>query len=210
MKILFFGDSITDMGRSRTTSDPPVFAYGYGYPFIVASKLSEIDPNKYTVINRGVGGNRIVDLYARVKADVWNEKPDLIGILIGINDIWHELAVKNGVDIDRFERIYSMLIEETLEKLKDVKIVLFEPFVLKGFATEENFNTFSEIRKYAKVVKKLSEKFRTYFLPLQDKFDKCAAKYGAETYLYDGIHPSVAGATLIADSFIELFQETVK
>ena len=210
MKLLFFGDSITDMGRSRNISDPPVFAYGYGYPFIVASKLSEIDPIKYTVVNRGVGGNRIVDLYARVKADVWNESPDVLGILIGINDIWHELAVKNGVDVDRFEKVYSMLIEETLEKLKGVKIVLFEPFVLKGSATEKDLEYFLTIKEYAKRVEKIAKKYGLFFLPLQKRFDERANKYGAETYLYDGIHPSVAGATLIANSFVEFFKNNIE
>ena len=195
------------MGRSRNPADPPIFNYGFGYPFIVASKLTEIDPNKYSVINRGIGGNRIVDLYARIKADVWNEKPDVLGILIGINDLWHELIQKNGVEINRFKKIYSMLIEETLENLKGVKIVLFEPFVLKGAATENDFEYFRTVREYAAVVRSLAEKYGTFFLPLQDKFELYSAKYGVYPYLYDGIHPSVAGATLIADSFMKLFNE---
>lgn len=209
MKILFFGDSITDMGRSRDRALPPVFAYGHGYPFIVASKLSEIDPKKFVVINRGTGGSKIVDLYARVKADVWNEKPDLIGVQIGINDIWHELVVQSGVELERFEKVYSMLIEETLEKLKGVKIVLFEPFVLKGSETEKDFEFFSQIYDYAKTVRKLAEKYGLFFLPLQKKFDEYAEKFGSETYLYDGVHPSVAGATLIANSFVEFFKDNI-
>ena len=198
------------MGRSRDLSDPPIFNYGFGYPFIVASKLAEIDPNKYSVVNRGIGGNRIVDLYARVKADVWNEKPDVLGILIGINDIWHELIQKNGVEINRFKKIYSMLIEETLENLNGVKIVLFEPFVLKGAATENDFESFCVVREYAAVIKDLAKKYGTYFLPLQDDFDYYSGIFGVEPYLYDGVHPSIAGATLIADKFIDLFNKCLR
>ena len=88
MKILFFGDSITDMARSRDM-DGQAFGYGVGYVNGVASALKYENPEKYEIINRGISGNRVVDLYARIKADVWNHKPDLISILIGVNDVWH-------------------------------------------------------------------------------------------------------------------------
>ena len=85
MKILFFGDSITDMARSRE-KDGNAFGYGMGYVNSVSSTLKYEDPTKYEIINRGISGNRVVDLYARIKADVWNHNPDLISILIGVND----------------------------------------------------------------------------------------------------------------------------
>ena len=81
----------------------------------------------------------MVDLYARIKKDVWNLKPDVLSILIGVNDVWHEIGSRNGVEIDRFERVYRTLIKETLERLPDCKIMLLEPFVLKGAATEEQY-----------------------------------------------------------------------
>ena len=142
MKILFYGDSITDMGRDRNCEVGAVSSYGVGYPIFVAEKLFEIDPLKWTIVNRGISGNRIVDLYARIKADVWNHKPDVLSILIGINDIWHELGGGNGVDLERFERIYDMLLSDTKERLTDLKIILMEPFVLKGGATAEKYGIF--------------------------------------------------------------------
>ncbi|MBO4572804.1 MAG: lysophospholipase [Clostridia bacterium] len=207
MKILFFGDSITDMGRSKEAGAIPPLALGTGYPMIVASKLSELYPKKHEVVNRGNGGNRIVDLYARIKADVWNEKPDMVVVLVGINDLWHESIVKNGVDIERFEKVYTMLIEDTLSALDGVKMVLLSPFVMKGSETEKQFEFFSQIHGYAEVVKKLAAKYGLYHLSLQEKFDAYAEKYGAEYYVYDGIHPNVAGATLIANAFIELVKD---
>ena len=134
MKIVFFGDSITDMGRNRGECDE-IWTYGSGYPMLVASHLYRKDPLQYQVVNRGIAGNRIVDLYARVKADVWNERPEVLSILVGVNDIWHEFDWQNGVEQDRFERIYDMLIEDTLQRLPNIKIVLCEPFILKASAT---------------------------------------------------------------------------
>jgi lysophospholipase L1-like esterase len=151
-----------------------------------------------------------VDLYARVKADCWNYNPDLISILIGVNDIWHEINHNNGVEIERFEKVYRMLIEDTLAKLPSVKIVLCEPFVLEGEATTENYERFLEVKNYAKVVKKLAKEYGLYFLPLQEKLDEGAKAHGAKVYLKDGVHPAFAGATLIAQEWLKLFKEKIE
>lgn len=210
MKIVLFGDSITDMGRNRETNSSDVGSFGAGYPFILASELSKKDPFGYDVINRGISGNRVVDLYARIKADVWNLKPDVLSILIGVNDIWHELDFGNGVDVERYEKIYSMLIEDTLKVLPNLKIMLLEPFILKGTATEEKFDEFSEVKEYAKVVKKLAKKYGLTFVPLQEKFDECAKKYSDTTpFLADGVHPNIAGATLIANEWLKVFNKEI-
>ena len=206
MKILFFGDSITDMGRNRDDSVDEIWKFGNGYPFLVASALYRENPLQYQVVNRGIAGNRIVDLYARIKCDVWNEQPDVLSILVGINDIWHEADFRNGVEQDRFEKVYAMLIEDTLRRLPNVKIILCEPFVLRGKATAAQFDKLVEVYGYAKIVKRLTEKYGLHFLPLQEKFDTAAKKFGAEKYLYDGAHPAVAGATLIADEWVKLFK----
>ena len=209
MKILFYGDSITDMGRSREF-DKKAFGYGVGYPNYIAGDLHFSEPGKYEIINRGIGGNRIVDLYARIKADVWNHTPDVLSILIGINDVWHEIGGKNGVDLVRFEKVYRMLLEDTKERLPDLKIILCEPFVLEGLATQEKFEEFSQAREYAKVVKKLAEAYNCAFVPLQAQFDELSEKYGVEHYLYDGVHPDAAGARLIANEWMKVFKTQVE
>lgn len=216
MRIVFFGDSITDMGRNRETNkSTDIFSYGNGYPIFIASDLYRQDPNEYEILNRGIGGNRIVDLYARVKADVWNLKPDVLSILIGVNDIWHEIGLKNGVDLERFERMYRFLIEDTRKQLPDLKVVLCEPFILKGSATDDTeqipdkYTQFLKVYEYAKIVKKLAKEYNLFFLPLQEKFNEKANIYGAEPYLYDGVHPMIAGATLIADEWLRLFKEVI-
>ena len=206
MKILFFGDSITDMARSRDT-DGQAYGYGVGYVNSVGSTLKYENPEKYEIVNRGIGGHRIVDLYARIKVDVWNHKPDVISVLIGINDVWHEINYQNGVEIDRFEKVYRMLIEDTKKALPNAKIIINEPFVLRGSATEEHFDEFLEVYKYAEIAARLAKEYDLYFLPLQKAFDEAAEKYGAETFLRDGVHPTVQGSVLIASEWIKLFNK---
>ena len=209
LKILFFGDSITDACRNRDAHIGTADSYGVGYVRAVAGALTSKNPKQYTIINRGIGGNRIVDLYARIKSDMWNHNPDVLSILIGINDIWHEIKYNNGVDLDRFEKVYRMILQGTLERLPTVKIVLLEPFVLEGRATKEEMERFLEVKEYSKVVKKLAEEYNCYFLELQEDFERKAEEFGAEYYLADGVHPSVAGAQLIADKWLQLFDEKI-
>ena len=159
MKIVFFGDSITDFGRNHESDDRDS-SLGFGFVRIIADRLVSEKPDKIKIYNRGVCGDRIVDLYARIKKDCWNLQPDVLSVLIGINDIWHEIDADNGVDITRYERIYRMMIEDTLKVLPNTKIVLCEPFVLPGFATNATsedpyrYERFCEIYNYAKTVKK--------------------------------------------------------
>ena len=105
MKILFQGDSITDAGRSREND----VEIGVGYPLLVKASLGFESHGKYEFFNRGISGNRIVDVYARIKSDIINIKPDVMSLLIGVNDVWHEFAVENGVDAEKFYKIYDML-----------------------------------------------------------------------------------------------------
>ena len=208
MKILIYGDSITDAGRNRNV-DFTLDSYGHGYVKFLAGELLAENPTKYQIINRGISGNRIVDLYARIKKDVWNESPDVLSILIGVNDVWHEIGAQNGVEIDRFERMYRMLLEDTLARLPNVKIILCEPFVLEGTATQEKFDRFLEVKEYAKVVKNLAKEYGLYFLPLQEKLEKAGKEYSPELYLGDGVHPAMAGAKLIANEWLALFKEQI-
>ena len=209
MKILFLGDSITDMFRNREV-DEAIDSYGNSYVFIVKSKLSEVNPNKYQIINKGNGGDRSVDLYARIKKDVWNYKPDVLSILVGINDIWHDVSHDNGVDIVRYERIYRMIIEDTLKELPNVKIILCEPFILNSAFRKDDYYKLVEAYEYAKIVRKLSSEYNLEFVELQKPFIEASSKYGIETYLYDGVHPNVAGATLIANEWLKTFKKIDK
>ena len=207
MRILFYGDSITDAGRGKDIAEPNA-QLGTTYVTYVAAKLLDRDPVGYEIYNRGISGNRIVDLYARIKRDCWNLNPDVISILIGINDIWHELsASKNGVEIDRFENVYRMLLADTKKVLPDVKFILCEPFMLEGRATAEHLDEFSEVAEYANVVKKLAKEFDAELVLLQDMFTENGKKYGNATLLADGVHPTLAGGVMLGNEWLKVFDK---
>ncbi len=206
MRILFFGDSVTELGRDY--SGVGFMRFGVGYPLLVAAELYKKDILKYEVINKGVGGNRVVDLYARIKADVWNREPDVLSIMIGVNDVWHDIdKMHNGVDIVRFEKVYRMIIDDTRERFPNMKFILCEPCYLHGVNTDEKYEQFEAIHDYAAVAKKLAEEYGFPFVSLQKKMSEAAEKYGARHYLIDGIHPDVAGAKIIADEWLKVFEE---
>ena len=204
MKILFYGDSITDAGRARDVLTANS-SFGNGYVTQIIARLYDRDFDKYEFVNTGISGNRIVDLYARVKVDLWNHEPDLISIMIGINDIWHEIGNRNGVDLPRFEKVYRMLIEDTKAVLPNAKFILCEPFVLDGTATHAAFDRFTEVYEYAKCVKRLAEEYDLYFLPLQQALTDAGEKYGNAAILSDGVHPTIKGAAVIAKEWVKFF-----
>ena len=142
---LFQGDSITDAGRDDEKQG--LAGLGCGYAFLLASEIENNHKDKIDFINRGKSGDRITDVYARIKEDIINLKPDYMSILIGVNDVSHELTMNCGVSPKKFRMIYGMLIDEIREVLPDIKIVILEPFVLKGTATEKLWDDFDrEVR----------------------------------------------------------------
>ena len=209
MHILFQGDSITDAGRSRDNFD----ALGVGYAHLVKAFLNNRDPGKYTFSNRGVSGNRIVDLYARIKSDIINLKPDFMSILIGVNDVWHELGNQNGVDTVKFEKIYTMLLEEVKEALPDTRILIMEPFVLAGPRTTgeledgtDKYTVFRrEVELRAAASRRVADRFQTEFLPLQQMLDDALSLAPVEYWLRDGVHPTEAGHQKIANAWLGAF-----
>lgn len=207
-KILFQGDSITDCGRVSEHG----FGLGCGYPLLVSSQLGAEYPNEYEFYNRGISGNRIVDLYARIKADFINIKPDYASIYIGVNDTWHELW-GNGVDTEKFEKIYTMLIDEVKAALPNIKLIIISPFVLEGPATcntEEAPNRWEffkvDVAKKAAVAKKIAEKYGLPLIELQPVFDNACKKAPITYWTGDGVHPTPNGHELIKKLWIEAFE----
>ena len=194
---------ITDAGRSRT-DDVNV---GTGYPLLVKASLGFENPGEYEFFNRGIGGNRIVDVYARIKADIINLKPDVMSLLIGVNDVWHELGDNpNGVDADKFFKIYSMLIEEVKEALPDLKIMIMEPFVLSASGTSEKYDVFRpEVEKRAEMAKKIADKFGLPFIPLQAGLDEMSKTIEVGYWLSDGVHPTAMGHEYIKREWLKMF-----
>lgn len=201
--ILFQGDSITDAGRIRENPHD----LGQGYSNFVAGRLGLQQPGVHSFLNRGFSGNRIVDLYARMKTDIINLHPDYMSILIGVNDVWHEKDMKNGVSTPKFKKIYGMLLEEVQEALPGIQIMLMEPFVLCGTATEDSIEWFrEEVGRRAQAVKELSDEFHLPFLPLQGDLDRLSQIAPAVHWLVDGVHPTPFFHQYLADRWLETFR----
>ena len=200
--ILFQGDSITDCSRCREAEPNTNSHLGYGYVNAVCGNLLYNDPQAmYRCINKGISGNRVVDLYARWKIDALNFSPDVISILIGVNDVWHEISNKNGVENERFEQVYRMLLSWTKEVLPEVKLLIMEPFALASDIVDDAF--IAEVKARAAVARKIAAEFDAVFLPLQDKLE-AATKLAPNSYwLSDGVHPAPAGCKLIANAWLE-------
>ncbi len=198
---LFQGDSITDVGRYREDCHN----LGFGYPNLVASELAYNRPQEFDFINQGISGDRVASVYNRIKSDILNHNPDYMSILIGVNDVWHGISDGNIVSDKRFEQVYTMLIEDILEKLPNIKIIVLEPFILKGSGTEEKWDFFnSQVRSKARISKAVAEKFNLTFVPLQDKFDALCEKAPSTYWLEDGVHPTNAGHEMIAKELIKV------
>lgn len=203
-RILFQGDSITDCGRSRDHDGYK----GSGYAALVTAALNFEYPGEYEIINRAVSGNRVVDLYARIKADLINLKPDILSVHIGINDVWHEVAGKNGVDAEKFEKIYDMFLSEVKAALPDVKIIILGAFVTKGKAAEEAWGYFEpETKKRAESAKRLAEKYGCVFVDIQSEFDKAIERYPEPYWTAEGVHPTEAGHEIIKRAWLKAFEQ---
>ena len=208
--VLFQGDSITDAHRSKELDR----YMGDGYAVMVAGALGAEYPGEYTFLNRGVSGNRSVDLYARIKQDIINLKPDYLSILIGVNDVWHEYTRQNGVSAEKFELVYSLIIEEIKQALPDIRIMILEPFVLQGEKTRtteefpgrwEHFS--GEVPLRAQAAQRIAEKYGLVFVPLQEIFDAAERMEPSDGYwLADGVHPTAAGHELIKRQWLKGFQ----
>jgi len=205
---LFQGDSITDANRDDENQDN--FGLGCGYAFLLAADIEKNRKGEIKFLNCGKSGDRITDVYARIKEDIINLKPDFMSILIGVNDVSHELTQGCGVTPQKFNKIYNMLIEEIKEALPEIKIIILEPFILKGSATNELWEQFNyEVRKLAVISEQVAKQYNLKFVPLQNKFDDASSDGDTRYWSVDGIHPTSAGHQIIKEELQKAVEEII-
>lgn len=202
--ILFQGDSITDAGRSRmSTGVNSPDGMGFGYPRLVMERLLDDYPDQgLQFYNRGISGDRIQDLLPRWPQDTLRLKPDLISILIGVNDTWNYLYLGLGSSPEGYLRIYRQLLDQTRANLPGTSLVLCEPFALiTGEVTEEWGEDLSARQS---IVKELAGEYHALFVPFQSAVDQ-AVSAGAppQQLLDDGVHPTERGHRLLADCWLD-------
>jgi lysophospholipase L1-like esterase len=200
--VLFQGDSITDAGRKRdAAADAPLQAsFGDGYAWLAAASLLVDRPaDKLTVLNRGISGNRVPDLDARWQAECIDLKPNVLSILIGVNDQWRKMEGQMVTTVAEYETQYRALLTRTREALPETRLVICEPFVLRcGAISDKWFPEFDERRA---VAKKIAAEFSAAFVPFQTMFDAAVAYAPPEHWAADGVHPSPHGAALMAHTW---------
>ena len=198
--ILFQGDSITDTGRDRKSAAPNAMgALGQGYPMLLAAALLKQWPDlELRVFNRGISGNKVPDLQARWETDTVALKPDILSILIGVNDYWHTRTHGYTGTAADYETQFSALLAET----KASRVVVLEPFVLKTGAVDASWWPEFDVRRAAAA--RVAERAGATFVPLQQAFEQAAAKGGPAYWLSDGVHPTPSGHALIADRWREV------
>ncbi len=198
--VLFQGDSITDAGRNRAAQQQPnhAAAMGYGYPLLISSYLLAIHPAlKLRFYNRGISGNKVPDLDARWQADGLDLKPDILSILIGVNDLWHKLGGQYDGTVEQYDQQLGALLKRTKQALPDTTIVLCDPFVLRCGAINESW--FPEFDQRRAAARKQAQAHGALFVPFQQMFDDAVAKGSEPAYwAADGVHPTMAGHMLMA------------
>ncbi|WP_208560944.1 SGNH/GDSL hydrolase family protein [Marinilactibacillus kalidii] len=199
-KILFIGDSITDVDRDRSNPND----LGKGYPLMIAAELQAgIPEEQLTFYNRGISGDKVIDLKKRWEEDCLNLNPDVVSILVGINDSSHQLNIDQRMNrdaIDQFEEDYRSLLK-SLSQRTDAKVVLMEPFVLPH--PKERMELREDLDHRIQIVRKMAREYQTDLIPLDGLFNAQGVKYGYPYFTGDdGIHPTVAGHGLIKEAWL--------
>jgi lysophospholipase L1-like esterase len=207
---LFQGDSITDGNRSRNNDWNHVM--GHGYQFIISSKLWYDFPQKgFHFFNRGISGNKITDLTARWQTDTIELKPNVLSILIGINDISAYINGNKNFSAEQYENDYRLLLQQTKKQLPGIQFILCEPFVLPVGKVKDRWEEYSsEIKKRQIVVQQLSREFNAVFIPFQSAFNKALTRASADYWIWDGVHPMPAGHELMAREWLHHVSKKMK
>jgi lysophospholipase L1-like esterase len=200
--IVFQGDSITDGGRQRTGQDYN-HIMGQDYAYILAAKIgAEYPERNLNFINRGVGGDRVTDLAARWQTDTLALQPNLLSIMVGVNDTL--IANPTAESVDQYESTYDQLLAQTLAALPHVKIILGEPFLLPVGKHQQDYDAeMVEIRKRQAVVEKLAAKYHLPIVMYQDVFDAACQHAPADHWSWDGVHPTYAGHWLMMQAWLK-------
>lgn len=202
--ILFQGDSITDAGRNKNQELPnDARSFGGGYALLTASWLLEaLAAKELTIYNRGISGNKVYQLAERWDKDCIHLNPTLLSILIGVNDYWHFRNGNYNGTPEIYENDYRQLLERTRKALPDIKLVICQPFILtETSAVDESW--LEPFSAYQQIARKISDEFGATWVPFQEAFDRAVEVAHPTYWANDGVHPSMAGAQLMANTWLE-------
>lgn len=204
-RVLFQGDSITDGNRGRTPD--PNHVLGHGYAFILAARHGAAFPERGLVFfNRGISGNRVIDLSYRWQDDTLDLKPTTLSVLVGINDIDLSLRRDQPLDVAAFERTYDALLADARKASPGVRLILLDPFFAAGSRTNDRPADWSRlVGEVRDAIARLGTKYDAPVVHLQKTFDDAATRAPIDYWLWDGVHPTYAGHQLIADEWERVY-----
>jgi lysophospholipase L1-like esterase len=191
VKIIFFGDSITQQG---------IKAGGYINRIQSTLKANGLD-EKYELIGAGIGGNKVYDLYLRMDKDVMAKEPDVVVIFIGINDVWHKSRGGTGTDVDKYEKFYVAIIEKL--QAKKIKVALCTLTVIGEMKNGANPQD-GDLEKYSEVVRKLASQYGCTLIELRKSFSEYENTHNSENkesgiLTTDRVHLNANGNQLVAE-----------
>ena len=208
---LFQGDSITDGNRTR--NDDLNNNTGHGYVFSIASRVGADFPDKnLKFINRGNSGSDINGMSDRWQHDTLDNKPDVLSILIGINDSNGYLhAKKESNSVPAYEATYRRILDQVKASNPDITLVLCEPFTLPYSSVKEQQTAMqTDVMARQDVVKKLAVEYDAIFVPFQDVFNKALERAPEKYWIWDNVHPTVAGHELLTREWLKCVSKRIK
>ncbi len=195
--VLFQGDSITDAGRDRHNDAD----LGWGYAALIAAWFSAAWPEKRVrFVNRGISGNRAKDLLARWSSDCLALKPNLVSILIGINDTWRRYDSNDPTSVEEFAASYRAILTQTREQLA-ARLVICEPFLLPVPDDRRAWRV--DLDPKIAAVRELAREFGAVYIPLDGLFAQASTRREPAFWAADGVHPTLAGHALIAQAWLK-------
>ena len=201
MKIVFFGDSITESGRNLLDGND----LGAGYVKIASGKLHLLYPEKeLNIVNRGVGGDKTEDLLARVEEDVVAERPDVVVLQVGVNDVWCRFSRGYVVSPEQFRANYAALIGKIGET--GSKIICVLPYAL-NMGDKQRFRPY--LAEFNKIIREIAAEKRLAVIPLDEIFTGVTQDIDPSQFSTDGVHPTHRGCRYIADLVIKELKKVI-
>lgn len=194
--LLFIGDSITDCGRRE---DPQEL--GHGYVRLLAEHFAAHEPTA-TVINRGIGGDKVADLEARFGTDCLDHAPHMVTIYVGVNDAWHRFTRGEHISDESFEQGYRHLLEQLAATVPGAPVLMIVPFVadIDGQAAQIH----SDLDGKVAIIRSLAQEHGHRIVDLEQMLAMAlAAGHTAHSIAEDGVHPTPPGHRLIADAWLD-------
>jgi lysophospholipase L1-like esterase len=210
MKILFQGDSITDGARykSKASEWDKNHQIGHSYVYILTGLLGMNFPERHLeFVNKGISGNAVTDLFARWQTDALDIAPDVLSVLVGVNDCVRACGRRApDFSAEAYEAGYRRILTASREKNPNLQLILLEPFLhieTLQYEKQKEIACAAILKSEQKIVRKLAKEFGAIFVPLQEVFDEAKKQREPRYWLWDGVHPTEAGHALIAREFLK-------